>query len=293
MKKQILTMGLAVMASVASAASPAFTTAAERVDSLMRCLFHDGEPGAAVVVAKNDDVIVDSGYGVADIVTGDRIDGNTMFNIASISKQFTVAGVLSLADRGLLRADNAVADFLPYESGQWRKIRLSHLMSHSSGVIDARPRTDRQWMLHATDKESVAYMDTLRQFRFEPGEAYEYINPTFQVLECVIEKVSGLAFDDYQQRYVFDRAGLRHTTYFEPQKRIPRMAHAYQTGTGGGEPDFAGKEVYLGRTVVEGSPWKECDYGEETFFATKADGGIYSSTHEMLQWMRMQKFLPW
>ena len=132
MKKQILTMGLAVVASVASAASPAFTTAAERVDSLMRCLFHDGEPGAAVVVAKNDDVIVDSGYGVADIVTGDRIDGNTMFNIASISKQFTVAGVLSLADRGLLRADNAVADFLPYESGQWRKIRLSHLMSHSS-----------------------------------------------------------------------------------------------------------------------------------------------------------------
>ena len=252
----------------------------------MRCLFHDGEPGAAVVVAKNDDVIVDSGYGVADIVTGDRIDGNTMFNIASISKQFTVAGVLSLADRVLLRADNAVADFLPYESGQWRKIRLSHLMSHSSGVIDARPRTDRQWMLHATDKESVAYMDTLRQFRFEPGEAYEYINPTFQVLECVIEKVSGLAFDDYQQRYVFDRAGLRHTTYFEPQKRIPRMAHAYQTGTGGGEQDFAGKEVYLGRTVVEGSPWKECDYGEETFFATKADGGIYSSTHEMLQWMR-------
>ena len=75
MKKQILTMGLAVMASVASAASPAFTTAAERVDSLMRCLFHDGEPGAAVVVAKNDDVIVDCGYGVADIVTGDRIDG--------------------------------------------------------------------------------------------------------------------------------------------------------------------------------------------------------------------------
>ena len=84
MKKQILTIGLA---AVASAASPAFTTAAERVDSLMRCLFHDGEPGAAVVVAKNDDVIVDSGYGVADIVTGDRIDGNTMFNIASISKQ--------------------------------------------------------------------------------------------------------------------------------------------------------------------------------------------------------------
>ena len=64
------------------------------------------------------------------------------------------------------------------------------------------------------------------------------------------------------------------------------MAHAYQTGTGGGEQDFAGKEVYLGRTVVEGSPWKECDYGEETFFATKADGGIYSSTHEMLQWMQ-------
>ena len=104
-------MGLAVVASVASAASPAFT-AAERVDSLMRCLFHDGEPGAAVVVAKNDDVIVDSGYGVADIVTGDRIDGNTMFNIASISKQFTVAGVLSLADRDNKHGHNLIPNLV-------------------------------------------------------------------------------------------------------------------------------------------------------------------------------------
>ena len=85
----------------------------------------------AVVVAKNDDVIVDSGYGVADIVTGNRIDGNTMFNIASISKQFTVAGVLSLAARGLLRADNAVADFLPYESKPQPPVPLSVFVSSS------------------------------------------------------------------------------------------------------------------------------------------------------------------
>lgn len=286
MKKQLLAAGLAAVASVAPAANPAFSEAASRLDSLMSAHFPKGEPGAAIIVAKGGDVVVDRGYGIADITTGAAIDGNTMFNIASISKQFTVAGVLKLADRGLLSVDDPVSKFLPYKSAQWQKIHLSHLMSHSSGVMDVRPRTDRDWMVHATDMQSVAYMDTLTQFRFEPGTAYEYINPTFQVLECVIMKVAGMTFDDYQQKYVFDAAGLRHTTYFEPEKAIPLMAHAYQTAEGGGEQDFAGKEVYVGRTVVDGSPWKECDYGEETFFATKADGGIYSSTREMLQWMR-------
>lgn len=286
MKRQLLAAGLAAVASVVPAANPAFSEVASRLDSLMSLHFHKGEPGAAIIVAKGDDVVFDRGYGVADITTGVRIDGNTMFNIASISKQFTVAGVLKLADRGQLSVDDPVSKFLPYKSVQWQKIHLSHLMSHSSGVMDLRPRTDRGWMVHATDMQSVAYMDTLTQFRFEPGTAYEYINPTFQVLECVIMKVTGMTFDDYQQKSVFDPAGLKRTTYFEPDKVIEGMAHAYQTAGGGGEQDIAGKEVYVGRTVVEGSPWKECDYGEETFFATKADGGIYSSTHEMLQWMQ-------
>ena len=284
MKRKLLTVGLAAAASMASAANPS-SLVAERVDSLMRSHFADGEPGAAVVIAKGDEVIIDRGYGLADIVTGEKIDGNTMFNIASISKQFTVAGILSLSDCGKLSAGDAVAKFLDYKSPQWKKIKLRHLMSHSSGVIDLRPRTDRNWMVHATDKESVAYMDTLSQFRFEPGEAYEYVNPTFQVLECVIEKVSGTTFGDWQQRNVFDKAGLQATTYFEPDKVIPHASHGYQLDGGGGEQDFPGKVSPAGKTVVDGSPWKECDYGEETFFATKADGGIYSSTREMLVWM--------
>ncbi len=284
-KKTLLTTGLVALASVASAASPAYFEAACKIDSLMRSNFGDGEPGAAILIAKGNDVIIDRGYGVADIVSNEKIDGNTMFNLASISKQFTVAGVLSLADRKKLSVSDPVSKYLDYKSPQWSKINLGHLMSHSSGVIDLRPRSDRQWMIHATDMESVAYMDTLSQFRFEPGTAYEYINPTFQVLECIIMKLSGMSFDDYQQKYVFSPAGLSSTTYFEPDKVIPYMAHAYQKDGGGGEQDFAGKVSAAGKTVVDGSPWKECDYGEETFFATKADGGIYSSTHEMLKWM--------
>lgn len=280
-----MTTGLVALATVASAASPAYYKATARVDSLMQSMFADGEPGAAIVIANEDGVIIDKGYGVADIVSGEKIDGNTMFNLASISKQFTVAGVMALADKGKLNVDDSVANYLDYKSPQWQKIRLSHLMSHSSGVIDLRPRTDRQWMIHATDMESVAYMDTLSQFRFEPGAEYEYINPTFQVLEFIVMKLSGMSFDDYQQEYVFNPAGLVSTTYFEPNKTIPNMAHAYQCGDGAGEQDFAGKVSVIGKTVVEGSKWKECDYGEETFFATKADGGIYSSTHEMLKWM--------
>lgn len=273
------------MASMASAVSPNYSAVANRLDSLMLTRFADAEPGAAIIVAKGNDVVIDKGYGLADIKKRTEIDGNTMFNIASISKQFMVAGVMSLVDRGQTTVDDPVSKYMSYKSQQWQKIHLSHLMSHSSGVVDLRPRKDRNWMVHATDMESVAYMDTLSFFRFEPGEAYEYINPTFQVLECVVMKVSGMSFDDYQQKYVFKPAGLKHTTYFEPSKRIRNMAHGYQLSGGGGEQDFAGKEAYVGRPIETGSPWVECDYGEETFFATKADGGIYSSAREMLKWM--------
>lgn len=259
---------------------------AMRIDSLMASHFPAaGEPGAAILIKCGDSIIIDKGYGVADIVSSQPIDGNTMFNIASISKQFTVAGILSLADKGLLSVGDSVAKYMPeYESGQWKKIRLSHLMSHSSGVPDLRRRLNREQMIYATDEESVAYLDTLRTFHFEPGAAYEYVNPTFLLLGNIIERVSGEKFEEFQQKNIFGRAAMR-AIYFSPDIVIPNMAHGYVKNTSGGEHDSRNKVSFEGKIVRSDSAWKEYDYGEETFFATKADGGIYTSTHDFLKWV--------
>ena len=73
--------------------------------------------------------------------------------------------------------------------------------------------------------------------------------------------------------------------YFSPDIVIPNMAHGYVKNTSGGEHDSRNKVSFEGKIVRSDSAWKEYDYGEETFFATKADGGIYTSTHDFLKWV--------
>src|SRR5574344_2055536 len=160
----------------------------------------------------------------------------------------------------------------PPKKAPFSAITVANLMSHSSGIPDARPRDDREFVLKATDMQSIEYMKNLDSLHFQPGTQYEYINPTFQLLYLFIEKISGLPFEQYMHDNIFVPAGMDSTVYFEPDRKIPHMAHGYVTDT----PD-----------AKEGAKkFHEYDYGEESFFATKADGGIYTSTHQFIKWIK-------
>ena len=144
-------------------------------------------------------------------------------------------------------------------------ITLKHLLSHTSGIPDVRPRTDSAYVYHSTDVESYSYLDTLSFLNFEPGTSYEYMNPTFQLLYTVIEQASGMPFETYMREVIFDTAGMPETVYFEEGREIPRMAHGY-------------------RFNEQTETWDEYDYGETSFFASKADGALYTSVEEFMQW---------
>lgn len=264
---------------------------AARLDSLMVAHYPCADaPGAALLVAHDGTVLYDGARGVADMTTGEPIDGNTAFNIASLSKQFAVIGVLRLHEKGIIDIYDPVSNYFPEFTGEmWHRVRLWHLMSHSSGVPDARDRSDRDFMIHATDRESMKYLYTLDSLKFEPGTHYDYINPTFQVFFALIEKVAKMPFEAYQRRHLFDVASM-NACYFDASRSIAHSAHGYvvnESGvTGGTDSDYAKQRerVEHDYTDSQGAHWAECDYGEETFFATKADGGIYTSTHDFLKW---------
>lgn len=236
------------------------------VDSLFKSVYPNNEPGAAVLILKGDSIIFDKGYGLADIQTGTKIDGNTFFNIASVSKQFSAVAVMMLAEEGKLSLDDNLKKWFPeFKAKFFENITLRHILSHSSGIPDSRERSDRNFVLTATDVESYSYLKNLDTLNFEPGTSYEYMNPTFQLMYTIIEKASGENFDSFMEKHIFSPSSMEETTYFEANKNIPRMSHGYI-------PDSSGKS------------FSEYDYGEETFFATKADGGIYTSTHEFVNW---------
>jgi len=242
-------------------------TFAQQVDSIFSAVYpHEDEPGAAVFIRMGDDVLFKKCYGLADLETREPITPLTNFCIASVSKQFSAVAVLQLAERGLLSLDDPVSKYFPeFQAAFFHDITLRHLLTHTSGIPDARDRSNRDFVLHATDVASASYMRTLDHLNFTPGTQYEYINPTFQLLYQLIERVTGTAFEDYMHDYIFTPAEMTRATYFEEGRYIPFMAHGYTP-------------------AENGKGYTEFDYGEENFFATKADGGLYCSITDFDRW---------
>ncbi|MBO7562601.1 MAG: beta-lactamase family protein [Bacteroidales bacterium] len=317
-KSLLLTLTIAAMTACSEkkAADP-IADAMQKVDSLMVDRYTPidtmfAEPGGAVLIMKGDSILFDKGYGCSDIARGYKIDGNTFFNIASCSKQFSAVAILKLAEEGKLDIQKSIYDvsplvtpYLPKKKAPFTDITPAHLMSHASGIPDTRPRTDLNFMLKCTDMQSIEYMKGLKELNFTPGTEYQYINPTFQLLYLFIEKLSGMSFDDFMKEKLFTPAKMLSTLYFseENESKIPNMAHGYilEDGNEAASVDSdkpAGAVSYEPEKKSDDTPhskFAECDYGEETFFATKADGGLYTSTHEFANWikaMRDNKILP-
>lgn len=126
-------------------------------------------------------------------------------------------------------------------------------------------------MLYAPTSESIRFYETLDTLNFEPGGGYEYQNPTFQLVYPMVEDITGYEFDTWMKENIFEPAGMTHTFYFDPRKKMPSSAHAYIPAKG--------PNVYKNKRPGNGR-WEECDYGEANFFPTKADGGLYTSARD-------------
>lgn len=236
-----------------------------RIDEVFSAVYHPDEPGAAVLIMQGCDTLYSRCFGSADMVTREPVSFESNFCIASVSKQFSAVALLQLAEQAKVSLKDSLAKFFPeFRAPFFKNIRLHHILSHTSGIPDARSRDDRNFVLYSTDVESVGYMKTLDHLNFEPGKQYEYINPTFQLIYQIVERVTGVPFEEYMQQNVFDKAGMKTCRYFEPDRVIPHLAHGYERDDSG--------------------VWQEYDYGEESFFATKADGALYCSINDFVRW---------
>ncbi|MCR5003279.1 MAG: beta-lactamase family protein [Bacteroidales bacterium] len=274
---------LSALSFVSCNHTPSMVTRQLALDSLFTSIFPEGEPGGAVLIMKGEDVIFDKGYGLATLPKGNHIDGNTFFNIASCSKTFTAAAVVDMASKGLVDLDANFNLYFPeYTDPIWEKIKVRHLLSHSSGIPDERGYLTKEQRIAGDEDLATEYIKGLDHLNFEPGTAYEYINPTFVLLGKLIERISGMEFTEYMEKEVFVPAGMDKTLYFDRnhQDQIPNMAHGYEYADVEDMPE----ERTASAPSQGKKDWYEYDFGEETFFATRPDGGIYTSTHEMSRW---------
>ncbi|MBM3415299.1 MAG: beta-lactamase family protein [Bacteroidetes bacterium] len=235
-----------------------------QLDTLFNFYFSPGEPGGAVLIVKKDSIIYAKGFGLADINTKEPITTQTLFNVGSISKTFVAYGILKLASENKLSLeDNLLKYFLDFKNKEIAgKVQLYHLLTHTSGIPDSRQVEARHdFYLTAKDEDNFAPLKQTDTLQFEPGTGYHYSNPAFNGLALIIEKVTGMKWQDYISKNIYQPAGMKTSTITDGPHPESRVSHGY----------IKNKE----------DKFEELDYGEEPTFAAAGNGGVWSSVEEL------------
>ncbi|MDF1558875.1 MAG: serine hydrolase [Bacteroidales bacterium] len=233
------------------------------LDSLLTAQFRSAKPGGAVLVMKGDSIVYMRCIGLADLVTGEEINPNTLFNLGSISKTFVANGILILEEEGRLSVTDPMSRYFPeFRSREIADaVTITHLLTHTSGLPDIRPvNENREFFITAKDYENFAPVMQAGKLNFSPGERYEYSNPAFNGLALIIGKVTGEKWQQFIAERIFAPAGMTTSTITDGHHPETGVAHAYE--------------------LVNGK-WEESDYGEFPTFPAAGNGGVWSSVKEL------------
>ena len=220
---------------VAPTPTPADNSAslADRSQDVLDLLANADEPGCSAAVAQQGEVVWRGVQGLADLASKTPITPSTVFDIASVSKQFTAAAILFLRDDGKLQLDDPLAVHLSGFPAWSRQTTLDHLMHHTSGIPDyQRLLEDQGFELteRTTQRQAVEALARVRDLDFSPGSDWTYSNSNYVLLAEVVRRVSGQPLGQYLRTEIFEPLNLDMVV--EPDALVPGKAVSYQGGSG-------------------------------------------------------------
>lgn len=188
--------------------------------------------GASVAVARQGRLAYSHGFGLADIENQVPADGNTVYNVGSVSKVMTGIAVMQLVEAGRVGLDDDIRRWVPQFPDKGHEITLRHLMTHTSGIRHYRD-DDFPEGLHGENVQPFASFDeALNLFKddpllFAPGELYFYSSYAINLLQGVIEAASGMPFEAYMREHVWGPSGMLRTQFDRPERIVPGRARSY------------------------------------------------------------------
>src|SRR5437016_72022 len=233
-----------------------------RMDRIIQSHVDSKQFMGSVLVAQDGKVLLDKGYGSANLEWDIPDSPQTKFRLGSLTKQFTATAILLLEERGKLRTDDLVTKYLPDAPTGWAKITIVNLLTHTSGIpnftsfpdystSEATPTTPEQLVARFRDKP----------LNFQPGEKWEYSNSGYVLLGYLLEKISGQRYQDFVRDNLFTPLGMTESGYDSHAAIILHRASGYTPGASG--PVNAG---YIDMSIP--------------FSA----GALYSTTEDLLRW---------
>ena len=175
-----------------------------------------GMPGMTVALAKKGTILYVQGYGVSDLTTRQGTQPSVIFEIGSITKQFTAALIMKLQEQGQLHLDDSIAAYLP-EYDFPSTITLRMMLTHTSGLADFTnfPQLG-DWVKHGVSEATVLTTVSQSPLQFQPGSQYSYSNSNFFVLGTIIEKLTGQSYAANLDQLILQPLELKNTYYALP-----------------------------------------------------------------------------
>ena len=186
-------------------------------------------PGLALAVVREGAVVTTRAYGSADLAGKTPVKLDTVFEIGSISKQFTAMAVMMLVEEGKISLEASIATYLPDVPEPWRPITVRHLLTHSSGIREYLSDPDLAKEVHeAGDHAAVARLLTGRlPLDFAPGATWAYSNSGYLLLGHIVERASETPYWDFMKARVFEPAGMLSTRSSDAGAKIRNRARGY------------------------------------------------------------------
>ncbi|HLH56470.1 MAG TPA: serine hydrolase domain-containing protein [Verrucomicrobiae bacterium] len=184
-------------------------------------------PGAALIVLQTNQPVKRAAYGVANLEWNIPATPETVFEIGSVTKQFTASCVLLLVQDGKLTLDDKIGLYLKNTPESWAAIRIRHLLTHTSGLKSYTGLDGFELRRHLTQAQFIEQMGR-QPLEFSPGENWKYCNTGFNLLGFIIENVSGSSYCDFLARRILIPLGMNATTNRDPARIIPNRAAGYE-----------------------------------------------------------------
>ncbi|SRR5258708_7415584 len=251
-----------------------------RLDSFFHAQPKD-QPGFALSIEKQGDIIYRNTAGLADKTAGVPLDSTANFRMASVTKQFTAMGIFLLEKQGLLSFDDPIRRWLPeLPAGIGNRILIRHLLTHSSGLLDYEslvPAEAEQRFNHSPqgehssqdDQTQLLDIDVLHLLAphdstlFAPGTRFRYSNSGYCLLALIIERASHHSFPDFIRENIFLPLHMTNSTIYVRGQPIPHRAMGYARD---------------GTSLIIPSD-------QSLTSATKGDGGVYTSLADYSKWI--------
>jgi CubicO group peptidase (beta-lactamase class C family) len=196
----------------------------DSIDGFVRSeLARQRVPGMSVAVLRGDSVLLARGYGYANVEHHVPATDSTVYPVGSVSKQFTAAGIVMLAEQGRLRLDDPITRYLPEGSAVWPSVTIRHLLTHTSGVAqDTMP----DWRRDYTEAELVRSA-AAQPLEFTPGDRQSYSSTGYALLGIIIHRVTGVFYGDFLRDHLFRPLGMRTGRVNSDSDIVPNRAAGY------------------------------------------------------------------